>query len=236
MGMFDTFYGKIRCPYCGELHDFEEQTKSYECVMENFKLGDYIDRGNQTYIYPFEAVCYKYKKLFKANIFIVKGQIVKFANEEFESKDININKLKNIEEGLGWKLDYQERCKQGIGYNNDFRAFGFIRHEYEKTNWKEHPKKIGNRLFALNNDWLITGVYKEIFNEDNKNSFMYELNRHQFDESYIYQVTNKLGNRIARVAKKYIQLMYDNGLKTKWDSDNPKAYFIQDGCKLEKIE
>ena len=46
MGMFDTFIGEVVCPYCGEIHEFEEQTKSYDCTLDNFLIGDYVDKGN----------------------------------------------------------------------------------------------------------------------------------------------------------------------------------------------
>ena len=239
MGMFDTFYGKIKCPYCDKYHNFEEQTKSYDCMMDEFKLGDYIDKANATYVYPFDAYCEKNSKQFNGNIVIVKGQIVKIFNDH-ELKNIDINNFENIEEGLGWKLEYEERCKQGIGFNNDLRGFGHMRHRYEKVDWNEHPKKIGDRLFALNNDWLITAIYIEKFieNEDkenNKKAFMYSIDKFHFKENYIYKITNKLGNRIARVTKNYIELMYDNGFKSKWDSQNPHDYFIQGNCELIKL-
>jgi len=31
MGLYDIFLGEVKCPYCGEIHEFEDQTKSYEC-------------------------------------------------------------------------------------------------------------------------------------------------------------------------------------------------------------
>jgi len=235
MGMFDTFYGKIKCPICGEYHQFEEQTKDYDCVLADLELGDYIDKGNSTYIYKFQSYCekeYKETKWFNGNIIIVKGQIVKFVNDD-ELKNIDTNKLKNIEDGLGRKLEYQERCKIGVGYNNESSIFGCT-FENEKTNWNEHPKQIGDRLFALNNDWLITGTYKENLLEKKSDKCLgfYKI---WFRENYVYKITNKLGDRIARVSKDCIELFYDNGYKTEWDSDNPNDYFIQSGCELIEI-
>ncbi len=49
MGMFDTFWGEYKCPACGNIVRFEEQTKDYYCVLEDFYLGDFIDRGNRNY-------------------------------------------------------------------------------------------------------------------------------------------------------------------------------------------
>ena len=46
MGMFDTFLGTTQCPNCGSEVKLYEQTKNYECLMQDFKVGDYIDKGN----------------------------------------------------------------------------------------------------------------------------------------------------------------------------------------------
>ncbi len=54
MGMFDTFWGEYKCPACGNIVKFEEQTKDYERILEDFYLGDYVDRGNRNYFYEFE--------------------------------------------------------------------------------------------------------------------------------------------------------------------------------------
>jgi hypothetical protein len=233
MGMYDTFYGTIKCPHCGKQHKFEEQTKSYECVLENFLLGDYVDRGNRTYTYDFETWCDETNKKFIGNIIVYKGQIVGFANEN-EIKNINMTKLANIEEGLGWKLDYEERCKKGIGINNDFRVFGIPRYTYEDAKFEEHPKKPGDTLIALNNNWLITEVYREILKEDKRNK-CFDLYETWYRDNFVYRIAGKMGNRIARVTEDYIELMYDDGFKTEYDYENPHSYFIQWGCELVKI-
>lgn len=55
MGMFDTFWGEYKCPVCENIVRFEEQTKDYERILEDFYLGDYVDRGNRNYFYEFES-------------------------------------------------------------------------------------------------------------------------------------------------------------------------------------
>ena len=62
MGCFDTFVGKVRCPHCKEDAHFYEQTKNYDCLMQDFKVGDYIDKGNANYFYKFEYTCQHCKK------------------------------------------------------------------------------------------------------------------------------------------------------------------------------
>ena len=62
MGCFDTFVGNIECPYCKEKIRFYEQSKNFECLMQDFKVGDYIDRGNANYFYKFKYQCSYCKK------------------------------------------------------------------------------------------------------------------------------------------------------------------------------
>ena len=41
-----TFEGNINCPKCDFAFKFYEQTKNFECLLQTFKLGDYIDKGS----------------------------------------------------------------------------------------------------------------------------------------------------------------------------------------------
>ena len=232
MGMYDTFYGEITCPYCGEKHKFEEQTKDYNNMLNDFLLGDYIDdeKTDTTYIYSFDACCYKYKRKFKGHIIIVNGQIVKFVND-YELKQISdINKLKNIEKGLGHKLEYLERCKAGIGMNNEVANHGITLFKNEDINWNGKPKNIGDIIHTLGHNWTIKEVYKEVYID--KDTFY----RAWHDENnYIYRVSGDLGNRIIKSTNYYTKVFYDKGFKKGFDTENTNNFYISQGCNLIKI-
>ena len=42
MGMFDSIYLKIKCPYCGEESEIEAQTKELEQELNVWRKGDFI--------------------------------------------------------------------------------------------------------------------------------------------------------------------------------------------------
>ena len=42
MGMFDSIYVDIKCPFCGEESSMECQTKDLDCVCKNYQKGDTI--------------------------------------------------------------------------------------------------------------------------------------------------------------------------------------------------
>jgi len=44
MGLFDSIYLRKKCPYCGKISDMEFQTKDLDCVMDNFKKGDFVSK------------------------------------------------------------------------------------------------------------------------------------------------------------------------------------------------
>jgi len=44
MGMYDTITGlKVYCPRCGELLPSDFQTKSLQCLLNTYKIGDKVD-------------------------------------------------------------------------------------------------------------------------------------------------------------------------------------------------
>lgn len=42
MGMFDSIYINVVCPYCGEESEMECQTKELDCNLEVFRKGGHI--------------------------------------------------------------------------------------------------------------------------------------------------------------------------------------------------
>ncbi len=113
MGRFDTFWGEYKCPVCGNKVKFEEQTKDYNCILEDFYMGDYMDRGNRNYFYEFESSCPKCHTAHNISLAIRRGQFVGvfFKNE---ADEINIMDLDNIEDGYQRRVDYERMCANKI--------------------------------------------------------------------------------------------------------------------------
>jgi len=152
MGMFDTFVGDVVCPYCGELHEFQEQTKGYDCLLSEFYMGDYIDKGNANYIYTFDWFCDKdNSKVFDVGIAIRKGQIVKFlVNEEIEElKNSPLEVLDNIEDGLGKRLLYEKVCKEANGQPR------------EELKFELNPLPEGFKFVAFGVEWEVIKLYRQ---------------------------------------------------------------------------
>ena len=42
MGMYDSIYIEVKCPYCNEVEEQECQTKALDNMMHRYKEGDYI--------------------------------------------------------------------------------------------------------------------------------------------------------------------------------------------------
>jgi len=45
MGLFDSIYLKMECPYCGKVSTMEFQTKDGKCCMNTYKKGMIFDKG-----------------------------------------------------------------------------------------------------------------------------------------------------------------------------------------------
>jgi sarcosine oxidase delta subunit len=43
MGMYDSIYLQIKCPFCGQTSEMECQTKELDCELKRFRKGDNID-------------------------------------------------------------------------------------------------------------------------------------------------------------------------------------------------
>jgi len=177
MGMFDTFYGEIKCPYCNESHEFKMQTKSYDCTMSSLLLGDYIDKGNTNYIYEINSYCENTNQKFRIGIAIRNGQIVKYlVEDEIESTDIM--NLENIEDGIGKRLQYEKVCREANGYPK------------EELSYELNPLTNGYKFIAFGVEWEVIKLYRQ------HETFLFK------DIEYFYEIKSKeYGLRIMRLTK-----------------------------------
>lgn len=170
MGMYDTFEGEIECPLCGGEHNFNEQTKNYECNLDALRLGDYVDKGNSNYVYEFEDRCPILNENFKIGIVIRKGQIVDFiTGAKLKTCDLDtILFYNNVEEGLGLKLEYAKHCKRGYGW--------------ERNCWEENgmelnlnPFPVGFKFEALLCEWEILAFLNTKKDFLGRDEFWYDI-------------------------------------------------------------
>lgn len=42
MGMYDSFYLPITCPFCGYVSEMDVQTKELDCSLKTFHIGDHV--------------------------------------------------------------------------------------------------------------------------------------------------------------------------------------------------
>ena len=182
MGMFDSFVGEVPCPHCGESHEFEEQTKAYDCMLDEFHIGDYVEKGNVSYIYDFEWYCQKDKQPYHIGIVFKNGQIIKFVSslDQDYIEEINIAKLDNIEDGLGKRLLYEKVCREANGIPKE-------RLEYELNPLTEEYKFI-----AFGVEWEVIKLYRQ------KEGFLSK------DIEYYYEIKSKEhGMRILHTSKRF---------------------------------
>lgn len=215
--MYDSFIGKANCSKCNKVHEFEEQTKDYDCTLSTFMLGDYIDKANTRYQYVFDWYCDNCKEDFKIHMFIHNGQVIKIVNNIEESK-MTIDDLVNIEDEFQRKLDYKKCCELGVGYN--IKKYNVM----NTDTWSDIPKNIGDKIFALNKEWEIISVGKEVL-VTSKDSRLYVLHDILYKDNFVYDVKSIKGNlnRILRITEDYIRGfgVYD--------------YIMQHGCKRVNI-
>ena len=171
MGVFDTFWGEYKCPTCGNIVRFEEQTKDYYCVLEDFYLGDFMDRGNRNYFYEFESYCPKCHTANDISLAIRRGQFVGIFFK-YEADEINILDLDNIEDGYQRRIDYEKMCADKIGK--------------ECLSIKLDVKHVGDFIEALRTRWKVEEVYAEII----KQRAMLSM------ALFIYRVTDGINRRV----------------------------------------
>lgn len=50
MGMYNTVWGHVRCPYCDKINDLEQQIKwTHECNLDDYIVGDKINADDGVY-------------------------------------------------------------------------------------------------------------------------------------------------------------------------------------------
>lgn len=50
MGMFDSAYIDIKCPYCGQKSEIECQTKELDCSLDVWRKGDFVGDKTLTHL------------------------------------------------------------------------------------------------------------------------------------------------------------------------------------------
>jgi hypothetical protein len=149
MGMYDTFWGTYTCLHCGKEVEFEEQTKDFECLLEDFKLGDYVDRGNRSYFYEFTYECPECHAETDLSIGIKNGQYVGVFLTS-DAKSMNPEELENIEDGYKRKREYEKMCADKLGCETAVGRFDEL-----------VALKPGDTLRVLETDWKILEAYYE---------------------------------------------------------------------------
>ncbi len=141
MGMYDTFWGSYKCDFCGTIVEFKETTKDYERLLEDFKPGNYVDRGDRNYYYEFKSECPKCHQVHDMSIAIRRGQYVGVFYK-YEADNINILDIENIEETYHYinddvKIDFDvskdirymmDLCEQADRDNNYPMYMNYIEH------------------------------------------------------------------------------------------------------------
>ena len=203
MGMFDTFYGEYVCPECGKTVQFEEQTKDYERALEEFYLGDYIDKADRSYYYAFINRCPYCGKDTAVYMAVVKGQFAHiFASD---SQVPPIETLGNIEKGYARNRRYEAMCDAMLGFE-----------DIPWANAKElkfyHPGEI---IHALQKDWTVDHVYKIVEIPGTPSLFSHSTKR-----TRVYAVHCGEISRIIEIRGTWQRMCHINVYKSLADSDD----------------
>ncbi len=226
MSMFDTFYGTYTCKHCGNVVDFEEQTKDYDNCLLEFKLGDYIDRGKRSYFYNFIYECPECHAETELSIGIKNGQYVDVFYEE-DAKAINPEDLENIEESLQRRLEYDLKCEEKLGYE-----------EVEGTYEELIALKPGDTITALRTTWVVLESYLVKYKPGKFHMLCHP--------TMVYRVEADSMKRIITVSinpftnEKYYNVCMDNleqlSLEDSLKENRLHRFGIDDGCKLKPVQ
>ena len=215
MGMFDSFWGEYKCDYCGNNVKFEEQTKDYGRLLENFYLGDYCDRANKNYFYEFESWCANCHTKHDMCLAIRRGQYVGIYYK-YEADEMDIMDLDNIEEGYWRNREYDKMCEKKIG-------------EEKITGEKLKQKHVGESIEALRTNWKILEVYK-IKPSEKENLFLKLVFYHK---TYIYRVTDGVDERLIEMCTTEIN---PSEVFLEVKDDDLDACGLWDGESLVRLE
>ena len=220
MGCFDTFVGTVECPHCKEKTQFDEQTKNYECLLQDFKIGDYIDKGNANYFYEFKYPCEHCKKNITIYAAIRRGQLIGYYTGV---SNLDINSMENIEEGCQRNIEYKMMCDSGYGIDKCI---------YEQNKVFD----IGDTIHILDRDWIVEGVFKERVKQNIDNELL-GLYNCIFKKNQCYKVHDNNGNKRMIITRKYsptyITGLIDQGRYQ--DIDGYVAFCGQIGTELIEI-
>ena len=221
MGCFDTFVGTVECPHCKEKTQFDEQTKNYECLLQDFKIGDYIDKGNANYFYEFEYPCEHCKENITIYATIRRGQLIGYYTDV---SNLDINSMENIEEGYQRNIEYKMMCDSGYGIDKCI---------YEENKVFD----IGDTIQILDREWTVEGVFKERVKQNIDNEGLLGFYNRIFKENQFYKVHDNNGNKRMIITRKYTPT-YITGLIDQGeyqDIDGYVAFCGQIGTELIEI-
>ena len=221
MGCFDTFVGNVECPHCKEDTRFWEQTKNYDCLLQDFKVGDYIDKGNANYFYKFEYTCEHCKKNIIVYAAIRRGQLIGYYTGV---SNLNINSMGNIEENYQRNLEYKAMCKAGYGT--------------DKCIYEENKSfDVGDTIHILGRDWMVETVFEERVNQNIGNEQLLNFYNIRFRENRCYKVHDNNNNKRMIIIRKF-EPTYVTGLIDQTECqyiDEYVAYCGQIGTELVEI-
>lgn len=193
MGMFDSFYGKVNCPYCNHENMVEIQFKWSDCLLLDYELGDTVScapKGIYVEIDDWEHVCEKCEGKYIPSVVLRDGKVIKFLNN-VELENIDVENLPDVKDKIAKKEKYMNDVKLGKG------------HTKETLDFNLNPLSVGDKIIALEHEWIIKEVYKKEIDTNHKLAawigFMGSMGRNS-DVWYIYKVENeKFGERWIEV-------------------------------------
>lgn len=219
MGMFDTFVGSVVCPHCGNETHFSEQTKNYECLLQDFKVGDYVDKADENYFYEFNYPCMHCKQDINIYAGIRRGQLVGYYTNV---DDINVNELSNVEENHQRNIEYRMMCITGYGFEqSDYSVDSLI--------------GVGDVIHVLDRDWKVKVVYEEQIRKGEDNNKLLQFWIRRFKRNRCYQVQDTEGNERLIVVREH-EPVFVTGLPGCADGNPYSVYVGQLGTDIVKVQ